>query len=108
MEPLRHPGKMRVSSRISQGAQSGLQQQHVARMSAATCGKMASEPRISQRAQSGLRANFSARHRLLHHRDELLERERLWQEVELLAVGQALFEGILRVAGHEDDLDVRI
>src|SRR5437016_12503001 len=66
----------------------------------------ASEPPGYRKRSSGL--PLSARHRLLHHRDELLERERLGQEVELLAVGQALFEGILRVAGHEDDLDVRI
>src|SRR5258705_6909187 len=52
------------------------------------------------------RGGRSPRHRLLHHGDELLERERLGQEIELLVVGQRLVEGVLCVAGHKDDLDV--
>ena len=47
-------------------------------------------------------------HRLLHHGDQLPERERLGQEIELLVVGQALVEGVLGVAGYEDDLDLGV
>src|SRR3954451_10495028 len=48
------------------------------------------------------------RHRLLHGRHELAERERLGQEVELLALAQALLECVFRVAGDEDELDVGV
>src|ERR1700757_2629640 len=47
-------------------------------------------------------------HRLLHRGDELAQRKRLWQEVELLAFGQALLEGVLGIAGDEDELDVGV
>ena len=43
-------------------------------------------------------------HRFLYGADQLLERERLGQERKLLALRQALGEGFLGVAGHEDDL----
>ena len=36
------------------------------------------------------------------------QRERFWQEGELLVFGQALLEGVFRIAGDEDDLQVRI
>src|SRR5262249_37729912 len=51
-------------------------------------------------------ARDSSRHGFLHHLDQLLEGERLGEEVELRRVGQALVEGILRITRHEDDLDV--
>src|SRR5271154_17668 len=44
------------------------------------------------------------RHGLLHRRHQLSQREGLWQEGELLVLGQALFESVLRIAGHKDDL----
>ncbi len=44
--------------------------------------------------------------RLLDRDGELLEREWLRQEVKLLALGQVLAEGVLGVAGNEDDLEV--
>src|SRR5262245_65307799 len=48
----------------------------------------------------------SPRYGFLHHPDKLLERERLGQEVELLAVGQVLVEGVLGIARHKNDLDI--
>src|SRR5581483_1905240 len=48
------------------------------------------------------------RHRLLHRGDQLAQREWLWQERELLVLGQALFERILRISRDEDDLHLRI
>ena len=45
--------------------------------------------------------------RLLDRDGELLERERLGQEVEVLAVGQVLLEGLLGIARDEDDLELR-
>src|SRR4051812_2906468 len=48
------------------------------------------------------------RHRLLHCLDELLQAERLGEEVELLAFGQVLAEGVLGVARDEDHLEVGI
>src|SRR4051812_39488011 len=47
---------------------------------------------------AGDEASPGLRHRLLHRRHELAQRERFWQEVELLALGQALLEGVLGVA----------
>src|SRR5690348_123434 len=47
-------------------------------------------------------------HRLLHRADKLLQRERLRQERELLALGQALFERLLGIARDEDDLQSRV
>ena len=41
-------------------------------------------------------------------RDELLQRERLGQEIVTARVRQALLEGVLGVAGHEDDLEVGV
>src|SRR5215211_2336411 len=41
---------------------------------------------------------------LLHHRDELLEREGLGQEGELAALGEVLLERILGIPRDEDDL----
>src|SRR4029077_1652595 len=49
---------------------------------------------------------LSSRHCFLHHLDQLLEGERLGEEVELRRIGQALVEGILGVTRHEDDLDI--
>src|SRR6185312_15021064 len=49
------------------------------------------------------------RHGLFHFGDELLERERLGEKIELLPVGgQMLLERILGVAGHENDLQLRV
>jgi hypothetical protein len=48
------------------------------------------------------------RHGLLHRRDQLAEREGFWQEGELLVFRQALLEGVLGIAGDEDDLEVGI
>src|SRR3954462_14007400 len=50
----------------------------------------------------------SRRHRLLHGLDELLEAEGFGEKVEVLAIGQVLLEGVLGVARHEDDLQVRV
>src|SRR5580692_10247199 len=47
-------------------------------------------------------------HRLLHGADQLLQGERLGQEIVLARIRQALLEGVLGVAGHEDDLEVGI
>src|SRR5207237_10152742 len=48
------------------------------------------------------------RHGFLHRGDQLAQRERFWQEGELLVLRQALVEGILGIARDEDDLEVRI
>src|SRR4051794_1800657 len=57
---------------------------------------------------NALKPSSRLRHRLLHGRHELAQRERLGQEVELLAFGQALLERVFRVAGDEDELDVGV
>src|SRR6195952_2094371 len=48
------------------------------------------------------------RHRFLHRRHQLAEREGLRQERELLVLRQALLEGILRITRNEDDPEVGI
>src|SRR5262249_35300002 len=47
------------------------------------------------------------RHCVLHFRDQLLERERLGQELELAAVRQALGERLLGIARYKDDPQLR-
>ena len=59
-------------------------------------------PRSRRRNHSDYRPE-----RLLDRDGELLQRERLRQEVEVLALRQVLAEGVLGIAGDEDDLQVR-
>src|SRR5579872_4617219 len=47
-------------------------------------------------------------HRLFHLGNELLERERLGQKIELAVGGKMLLKSIFGIAGHEDDLEARI
>src|SRR5262245_65938750 len=48
------------------------------------------------------------RQRFFYGGDELFEREWFWQKSELPVLGQILLEGVFRIAGDEDDLQVRI
>src|SRR5688572_5977361 len=53
-------------------------------------------------------AGPSGRHRLFDGGHKLLERERLRQEGELSSGREVLFEGLLGITGHKDDLQIRI